>query len=277
MLPPFESRKHLPSRLARLHETDGRTPVLVRGQGSEFDSLREYVVGDDVRSIDWRATARRNDVVVRTWRPERDRHVVIVLDTSRTSAGRVGDIPRLDSAIDATLLLAALATRAGDRVDLLAYDQQTRASVMGALPGRTLALFSDAMAGLEPSLIELNAEALVTQLTNRIRRRSLVVLLTSIDAAAIGEGLLPQAKRLTNRHNVIVASVADPRIAELTSARGDADAVFAAASAVLALTARRQAAAELSRHGVHVVDAVPERFAPALADSYLALKAAGRL
>jgi uncharacterized protein (DUF58 family) len=276
VLPPFESRKHLPSRLARLHETDGRTPVLVRGQGSEFDSLREYVVGDDVRSIDWRATARRNDVVVRTWRPERDRHVVIVLDTSRTSAGRVGDIPRLDSAIDAALLLAALATRAGDRVDLLAYDQQLRASVTGALPGRTLALFSDAMAVLEPSLIELNAEGLVTHLM-RIRRRSLVVLLTSIDAAAIGEGLLPQMSRLTGRHKVVVGSVADPRIAQLSTARGDADAVFAAASAELALTTRRQVAAELGRHGVEVVDAIPERFAPALADRYLALKAAGRL
>jgi uncharacterized protein (DUF58 family) len=276
VLPPFESRKHLPSRLARLHETDGRTPVLIRGQGSEFDSLREYVIGDDVRSIDWRATARRNDVVVRTWRPERDRHVVIVLDISRTSAGRVGDIPRLDSAIDAALLLAALATRAGDRVDLLAYDQQLRASVTGALPGRTLALFSDAMAGLEPSLIELNAEGLVTHLT-KLRRPSLIVLLTSIDAAAIDQGLLPQMKRLTNRHNVVVASVADPRIAELSGARGDADAVFAAASAELALATRRQTADELGRYGVHVVDAVPVRFAPALADRYLALKAAGRL
>jgi uncharacterized protein (DUF58 family) len=277
VLPPFESRKHLPSRLARLHETDGRTPILVRGQGSEFDSLREYVIGDDVRSIDWRATARRNDVVVRTWRPERDRHVVIVLDTSRTSAGRVGDIPRLDSAIDAALLLTALATRAGDRVDLLAYDQQLRASVAGALPGRTLAVFSDAMAGLEPSLIELNAEDLVAHLARQLRRPSLIVLLTSIDAAAIDQGLLPRVRRLTPRHNVIVASVADPRIAELSAARGDADAVFAAASAELALTTRRQTAAELSRYGVHVVDAVPERFAPALADKYLALKAAGRL
>ncbi|HEV2344278.1 MAG TPA: DUF58 domain-containing protein [Actinocrinis sp.] len=277
VLPPFESRKHLPSRLARLHETDGRTPVLVRGQGSEFDSLREYVIGDDVRSIDWRATARRNDVVVRTWRPERDRHVVMVLDTSRTSAGRVGDVPRLDSAIDAALLLTALATRAGDRVDLLAYDQQLRASVPGALPGRTLPLFSDAMAGLEPSLIELNAEGLVTHLMKQIRRPSLVVLLTSIDAATIDQGLLPQVGRLTGRHNVIVASVADPRIAQLSSARGDADAVFAAASAELALATRRQAAAELRRHGVHVVDAIPDRFAPALADTYLALKAAGRL
>ncbi|HEY3869919.1 MAG TPA: DUF58 domain-containing protein [Actinocrinis sp.] len=277
VLPSFESRRHLPSRLAQLHETDGRTPVLVRGQGSEFDSLREYVLGDDVRSIDWRATARRNDVVVRTWRPERDRHVVIVLDTGRTSAGRVGDVPRLDSAMDAALLLAALATRAGDRVDLLAYDQRAQASVTGALPGRTLATFSDAMATLEPSLIELNARGLVDHLVTRVRRRSLVVLLTSIDTAAITEGLLPLIARLTSRHKVVLASVADPRVAQLATARGDADAVFAAASAELAISTRRKTAEELSRHGVHVVDAIPERFAPALADKYLALKASGLL
>ena len=66
ILPPFLSRKHLPSRLAKLRELEGMTPVLIRGQGTEFDSLREYVIGDDVRSIDWRATARRGDVLVRT-------------------------------------------------------------------------------------------------------------------------------------------------------------------------------------------------------------------
>jgi uncharacterized protein (DUF58 family) len=113
-LPPFTSRKHLPSRLARLRELDGRTSVLTRGQGTEFDSLREYLPGDDVRSIDWRASARRNTVAVRTWRPERDRHILIVLDTGRTSAGRVGDAPRLDAALDTALLLTALATKAGD-------------------------------------------------------------------------------------------------------------------------------------------------------------------
>lgn len=93
VLPPFTSRKHLPSRLARLRELDGRTSVLTRGEGTEFDSLRDYVPGDDTRSIDWRATARRHKVAVRTWRPERDRHILICLDTGRTSAGRVGDAP----------------------------------------------------------------------------------------------------------------------------------------------------------------------------------------
>lgn len=93
VLPPFTSRKHLPSKLARLRELDGRTSVLTRGEGTEFDSLREYVPGDDTRSIDWRATARQSALAVRTWRPERDRHILLVLDTGRTSAGRVGDAP----------------------------------------------------------------------------------------------------------------------------------------------------------------------------------------
>src|SRR5207302_6985653 len=114
VLPPFASRRFLPEKLARLRELDGAVTLNRRGQGTEFDSLREYVIGDDVRSIDWRATARGGDVVVRTWRPERDRRVVIVLDTGRTAAGRVGvdptagdpgGWPRLDWSMDAALLL----------------------------------------------------------------------------------------------------------------------------------------------------------------------------
>ncbi len=129
ILPPFTARRHLPSRLARLRELDGNTSVQMRGQGTEFDSLREYVRGDDVRSIDWRATARAGTTMLRTWRPERDRHVVIVIDTGRTAAARVGDGVRLDAAMEAALLLAALATRAGDHTHLLMFDRVTRARV----------------------------------------------------------------------------------------------------------------------------------------------------
>ena len=132
-LPPFTSRRHLPSLLAELRQLDGRSAVRTRGQGTEFDSLRDYVAGDDVRSIDWRATARRSEVVVRTWQPERDRHVVLVLDTSRTSAGRVLDMPRLDSAMDAALLLAALASRAGDRVEVLMGDRDVHARILSLI------------------------------------------------------------------------------------------------------------------------------------------------
>ena len=104
-----------------------------------------YVAGDDVRSIDWRATARRSEVVVRTWRPERDRRLLLVVDTSRTSAGRVGDVPRLDAALDAALLLTALAVRAGDRVDLLAMDREVRAAVEGIGRNEVLPRMVDAV------------------------------------------------------------------------------------------------------------------------------------
>lgn len=286
VLPPFLSRKHLPARLARLREIDGMLPVLVRGQGTEFDSLREYVVGDDVRSIDWRATARRSDVVVRTWRPERDRRVLIVLDTGRTSAGRVGvdptsgdpsGWPRLDWSLDAALLLAALAARAGDHVDFLAHDRVTRAAVFGA--GRTdlLARLVEAMAPLEPALVESDAAGMVAAILRRVRRRALVVILTDLNPSALDEGLLPVLAQLTTRHQVVVAAVSDPRIDELAAGRADAAEVYDAAAAERSRNDRRTIAAALRSKGVEVVDAAPADLAPTLADQYLAMKSTGRL
>ncbi|MFF0412359.1 DUF58 domain-containing protein [Kitasatospora sp. NPDC004745] len=276
-LPPFASRKHLPSRLARLRELDGRTSVLTRGQGTEFDSLREYLPGDDVRSIDWRASARRNTVAVRTWRPERDRHILVVLDTGRTSAGRVGDAPRLDAALDAALLLTALATRAGDRVDLLAHDARKRAAVAGAPPSEVLQAFTNTMAALEPDLHDTDMRALVSTALRMAPHRSLVVLLTGLDAAPVEDGLRPLLPLLTKRHEVVLASVADPRLDVLAAGRGTLEAVYGAAAAEQTRADRRATAERLTRLGVTVLDAPPAQLAPALADTYLALKAAGRL
>ncbi|MET8629980.1 DUF58 domain-containing protein [Kitasatospora sp. NPDC004669] len=276
-LPPFTSRKHLPSRLARLRELDGRTSVLTRGQGTEFDSLREYLPGDDVRSIDWRASARRNTVAVRTWRPERDRHILVVLDTGRTSAGRVGDAPRLDAALDAALLLTALATRAGDRVDLLAHDAHKRATVAGSSANEILPAFTDAMAVLEPALHETDMRSLVATALKMAPHRSLIVLLTGLDAAPVEDGLRPLLPLLTKRHEVVLASVADPHLDVLAAGRGTLQAVYGAAAAEQTRADRRATAEHLTRHGVTVLDAPPSRIAPALADTYLALKAAGRL
>ncbi|MCO6004867.1 DUF58 domain-containing protein [Actinoallomurus purpureus] len=277
VLPAFPSRRHLPAKLARLRELTGQHVALIRGQGTEFDSLREYVDGDDVRSIDWRATARRSDVVVRTWRPERDRRIYLVLDTGRTAAGRVGDIPRLDCSMDAALLLGALAARAGDRVDLLAYDRRVRTRVEGAARTELLTAMVRAMAPLEPELIESDAAGMVSALLSRVRQRCLVVLLTDLNATAIEEGLLPLLPQLTAKHLVLVAAVSDPRVTEMATSRGDAAAVYDAAAAERARAERRRVTAELRKYGVEVVDAPPDEIAPALADAYLSLKAAGRL
>ncbi len=277
VLPPFASRRHLGGKLSQLRQLDGQHRSLLRGPGTEFDSLREYVIGDDVRSIDWRAAARRGDVMVRTWRPERDRRILVVLDTGRTSAGRVGGIPRLDASMDATLLLTALASRAGDRVDLIAFGRRVRARVLGAPRSSVLASFTTAMAPLDAELAETDMAAMVSAVLAVARHRCLVVLLTDLNPAVIEEGLLPRLGPLVSRNTVMIAAVADPRVAEMAAARGEVARLYDAAAAEGAQAQRRRISALLRRHGVSVVDGPPDRLPSALADAYLELKASGRL
>ena len=276
-LPPFSSRRHLPSRLAQLRQLDGRSAVRTRGQGTEFDSLRDYVDGDDVRSIDWRATARRRSTVVRTWQPEKDRHIVLVLDTSRTSAGRVGDVPRLDAAMDAALLLAALASRAGDRVDLIAGDRRVHRKVLSASRTTLLSDLVTAMAPLEPALIEADWRLLTSEVTRLSRHRGLVVLLTPLEPSAIEESLLPPLGVLAQRHRVVLASVTDPALGQMRAGLADAREVYDAAAAERTTALRQRTAAALGRMGVEVLDADPEQLPVVLADHYLMLKSRGLL
>jgi uncharacterized protein (DUF58 family) len=277
VLPPFRSRRHLSEKLAQLRQLEGQHRSLLRGPGTEFDSLREYVLGDDVRSIDWRAVARRGDVMVRTWRPERDRRILVVLDTGRTAAGRVAGIPRLDASMDAILLLTALASRAGDQVDLIAFDRRLRARVLGAPRSSVLAAVTTALAPLDAELTETDTAALASAVLTVTRRRGLVVLLTDLNPVVIEEGLLPRLGTLVARNLIMIAAVSDPRLAELAAGRGDADQVYGAAAAETALAQRERITALLRRQGVQVVDAPPDRLPAALADAYLELKAAGRL
>src|SRR5699024_1890560 len=188
ILPPFRARRHLASRVQRLRELDGATSLQVRGQGTEFDSLREYVRGDDVRSIDWRATARASTTMLRTWRPERDRHVTIILDTGRTAAARVGDATRLDATFEAALLLAALANRAGDHVHVLAYDRVVRARVTGVDGPRLLPEMTDALAPVEAQLIDTDWDGALGEATRLARRPSLVVILTAQESLSSSRG-----------------------------------------------------------------------------------------
>ena len=275
VLPAFSSRRHLPSRLARLRELDGRSAVMVRGAGTEFDSLREYVVGDDVRSIDWRSTARRGDVVVRTWRPERDRRVLIVVDTGRLAAARLGDAPRLEAQIEAALLLAALATHAGDRVSILAMDTRVRARLSGQAGPALMSALAQALAPLDSELTETDWRTVSATVRQALPQRALVVVLAGLDGAGVGmtRALAPLARE----HTLLVASATDPDLEVLRSRHSTAEEVYVAAAAQAEQHERDRVAELLQRAGAKVVQSDPDALAPSLADAYLALKAAGRL
>ncbi len=215
--------------------------------------------------------------MVRTWQPERDRRVVLVLDTSRTSAGRVDDVPRLDSAMDAALLLAALASRAGDRIDFVAGDRRVRARLRSSGARDLTGRLQDTMAELEPVIAEADWDALVGAVQGLGRQRALVVLLTPVEPSAIEEGLLAVLPVLTRHHRVVIASVKDPELERMTRSRSTIAEAYDAAAAERELARRRRTAEVLKQLGVVVIDADAERLPPALADHYLALKAQGLL
>ena len=198
VLPEFKARVLLPSRLARLHELEGTTPTTLRGAGTEFDSLRAYVEGDDPRDIDWRASARSPELMVRQWRPERDRHVVIVVDCGRASSALLGApvrmevdsialgcAPRLDSAIETALLLAALADRAGDKVHVLAVDSRVRARVSGVRGAKIIESLAHAFTDISPRLDVTDWTEAAAAVEQTVRHPAFVVLATKIPPAGM--------------------------------------------------------------------------------------------
>lgn len=277
VLPPFVSRRDLPSKTQKLRELDGRSAVMIRGMGTEFDSLRDYVDGDDVRSIDWRASARSQDLVVKTWRPERDRRVVIVVDSSRLAARRCGDGTVFDAALEASLLLTALAAGAGDRVDVIVADARVRAIASSHRSKDPVHDLSVALTPVHPELYDADWEQIASAVVSTSRQHALVVLVTALDEGSVSDEILPVLPTLLARHRVVLAAVDDPDLHKLAGGREDAEDIYTAAAAEAELLRNRSLQTRLRGIGVQSVTDSPENLPGALADLYINLKATGRL
>ncbi|MCB1016885.1 MAG: DUF58 domain-containing protein [Acidimicrobiales bacterium] len=279
VFPPFRSRDEAELRInkARILEV-GLRSAQGRGGGTEFDQLREYSVDDEFRRIDWSATARAGRAIVRTYRAERNQTVLLLLDNGRVMAGRVDDVPRVEHAMDAVMMMTAVATRLGDRCGLVAFDRRVQ-RVVGPAQSRTqLARVTEAMYELEPQLAESDYAGAFAETLARFRRRAMLVILTDLVEQAVGESLLPALPLIVRNHLVVVAGVADPDVVGwAASSPRDASGAYRKTAAVRALEERRRTVARLRGLGAHVVDAPPGQLAPRLADTYLAVKATGRL
>lgn len=277
--PLFPSRDEAELRInrARILEV-GLRSARGRGGGTEFDQLREYGVDDEVRRIDWAATARAGKAMVRTYRAERNQTVLMLLDNGRVMAGQVADVPRVEHAMDALMCLTTVATRLGDRCGLVVFDREVR-SVLPARAGRgQLGRVADAMYALHPVLAESDYQGAFARAMARFTRRSLIVLFTDLVEQSVGESLLPALPLLVRHHVVVVAAVRDPAVVRWAVAPPtDVDEAYRAAAAAGALAERDRTIARLRGLGVMVIDAPAGRLAPALADAYLDLKARGSL
>jgi uncharacterized protein (DUF58 family) len=243
------------------------------GDGSEFESLREYVRGDDPRVIDWKVSAHHRKLVVRHHRAERNHQVVLAVDTGRLMAEPLAGVPRQDHAVTAGLLLAYISLRAGDRVGLAGFDARLGPWLQPRAGWGAFAALQRHAGRLDYSTAETNFTLALTTLGARLTRRSLVVVLTDFVDTVTAELMTENLGRLARRHMVVFVALQDPGLAEVAAAppAGILELNRAVVAAGL-LRDREVVLRELVQRGIHAIDAPPRLLGTRLLNAYLDIK-----
>lgn len=248
-------------------------------EGRELESLRPYLAGDDVRAIDWKATARRGAPIVRQWQPERNQTVWLLVDCGRLLSGRLPDgRTRLDRAVEASLAVARAATARGDRVGALLFGAEVARVVLPGSGRAQLGPLAEALHAARATLDESDYRAAFDLFDARQRRRALVMIFTDLADPDTSALLIARAARLRRRHLVVVAAPGDPELAD--AARGiprTAEDAYLRVAAERILAERAAAAVRLAAAGVQVERCAAADLGAALVGSYLEIKATGAL
>lgn len=253
-----------------------------RGLGREFESLREYREGDELRDVSWTATARRRQLVTRTYNVERSQTVWIVVDAGRLMRAQVhsgeSSFTKLDYAVNAALCVGQVALQYGDRVGLLAYGRSIRASVAPARGPQQLRAFVDALAKIRAEAAEADHARASSTLLHKQTRRSLIVWITDFAETPAVPDVIEYAAHAGRRHLVLFAAISQPDLAEVAhSIPESATAMFRQAAALEIVDRRELLLRNLRQTGVLAMDLNPNGFTTAVLNQYLEIKDRGLL
>lgn len=247
-----------------------------RGEGTDFHQMREYRVGDSLRQIDWKATARSRKLISREYQDEKNQQLVMLIDTGRRMMAREGELAHFDHVLNASLVVSYLALRQGDAAGLMAAGGQSR----WVAPLRSLGAIDNLLRAsydLQPQPVATDYLAAATELSLRQRRRALVMLVTNVRDEDI-EDLLAAVRLLQKRHLVCVASLRERALDEaLRKDVHDLQDAIAAGALARYLEQRSAAHDVLRSHRVMVLDVTGEELPAALVERYLAVKRDGLL
>jgi uncharacterized protein (DUF58 family) len=261
--------------LRRQGRQDARLGSLrVRGGDTEFERLRPYQRGDEIRHIDWRASARRDDMTTRQYQAESNQNVVFAIDIGRSMRGESGGLTGVDQALNASLLAADVAIRGGDRAGLLAFDDQPR-TFLPPVGGRAGAQkLTRAAYALEPGFAATDYRAAMTLLSAQVRARSLFVVFTNLLDPRSASELASSLRGLLPRHLPLCVLLRDTDVEALVTAPiTGADDLYVRAAAAESLAWRDGLIRSLRNRGVLVLDAKPDDVTPSLVKKYLEVKA----
>ncbi len=253
----------------QMRDTTGLRRTRRPGIGGEFERLREYTPDDEYRYIDWKATARRGKLVTRSFEAERSWNVVLMLDLGRLMGAPVGDLSKLDVAVNAALLLAHIGARRGDRLGLLAFSDRVEEWVPPASGPRQEGVLLESLFNVRAQQTATDYGAAFTALATYRPQRSLVILLTDLADADAPRSLLPALKSAAGRHRIIVVTLRDPDLDLFSAALpADADAIYTRVAAERLLRERSLLLAQIAGRGIETVDVNADRLSAALLDVY---------
>ena len=280
VLPNLEQAKQQTLFLIRSRQVEmERRRKRVRGLGREFESLREYRSGDELRNICWTATARRSKLITRVFQVERSQHVWIVLDAGRLlraqilQAGSSLRLSKLDYAVDAALALAQVAMHSGDRVGLLAYGRQIQQNVNAGRGASHLRQIVESLAVVRTEPYEADHARAARALLSENKRRSLIVWITDLAETASTPEVVEYALQMTRRHLVLFAAVGQPDLNELAARRPETEEdMFRYIAAIEIVQRRELLLRRLRQQGVLALELMPGVLASALVNRYLDIK-----
>ena len=249
-----------------------------RGEGREFESLREYVRGDEMRHISWTATARRGRLVTRQYQMERDQTILIMLDAGRLMTARIESETKLDSAVHAALALMSAAARAGDNAGILVFGRRVKAFLPPKRGAEHLDAALEALYAIEPEMIEPSYSRAFEFAAANSRRRSLVVVLTDLVDEEGSRELLTSLKLLRPRHLPLVVTIADRDLKAVVREMPENERELFTQSVAEEIMYQREAALRLvESQGGLALDVTAAALAPKLLETYLRVKERGLL
>lgn len=248
-----------------------------RGEGLDFHQLREYRQGDSMRQIDWKATSRMRKFISREYQDERDQQIVFLIDCGRRMSAKDDGLSHFDHTLNAVLLLAYVALREGDSAGMMTFASDESRFVAPRKSGATVSRFLNALYGLQPTLKTPDYYQAALDLSLRLKKRSLIVLVSNLRDED-SEGLMPALALLRRRHLVMFANLKEGVI-EATLRAPVTDAPSAATYAAAATYARDRdmLTSRMQASGVKLVDVEPQALPIALVNRYLDLKQSGAM
>ena len=249
-----------------------------RGEGRDFESLRDYVRGDEMRHISWTATARRGKLVTRQYQMERDQTILIALDAGRLMTARIENETKLDSAVHAALALMSAAARAGDNAGLLVFGRRIKTYLPPKRGAEHLDAALEALHAIEPEMIEPSYSRAFEFVSANSRRRSLVVVLTDLVDEEGSRELLSSLKLLRPRHLPLVVTIADRDLKAVVRESPENESEMFTQSVAEEIMHLREAALRLvESQGGLALDVTAAVLAPKLLETYLRVKERGML